>query len=281
MRICTIVYNGMEQAAILRDEDLILVTDINDAFQTEFPVTLLQLLAQGQLDVLRQLYVSRSMAHLPTLHIHSNQLQMPYREAHHIFGVGMNYVEKLEDLQAERAEEPVIFMKPTSSMISEGDAIRLPTTAEEVSAEGELALIIGKACTNVSEADALNYIAAYTTSLDMTARDIHAKNPRFMQISKVFPTFFSFGPVLTTTDEVEDIAMLTVQSVHNGQVIHENSIAHMMYSPAYIVSYLSTFVTLQPGDIIMTGTPGSFIVQSGDVASCVISGLPILQNKVV
>lgn len=99
-------------------------------------------------------------------------------------------------------------------------------------------------------------------------------------MSKVFPTFFSFGPVLITADEIEDLEQLRVQSVHNGRVIHENTIDHMMYSPAYIVSYISQFVELQAGDIIMTGTPGSFIIQAGDEAACVITQMTALQHTV-
>ncbi len=144
----------------------------------------------------------------------------------------------------------------------------------------ELAIIIGKSCRNIEKSEVPNVVAGFTTSLDMTAKDIHAKNPRFLQISKIFNTFFSFGPELITVDEIPNLEELSVRTVLNGETIHENSIANMMYHPWFIVSYFSKIVTLSPGDVIMTGTPGSVQLQEGDVAECHISEFAPLRNTV-
>lgn len=281
MKLCTIRQNDSEQAAVLIDEELVTIRAINEALQQSFHEDLLLLLRSGQLVALEQLIGEQSLQHVPCLRAEAIQFCTLYINAEHIFGVGLNYHEKLVDLQTERADEPVVFMKPNSTIAQNGEVLQLPTAPQSVSAEGELALIIGKRCRHVSEDEALSYVAAYTISLDLTAKDIHAKNPRFVQISKVFPTFFSFGPVLVTADELGDLQRVVVQSVHNGEVIHENTIDHMLYSPAYIVSYISQFVELQPGDIIMTGTPGSFLIEAGDVAACRITNMPVLQHHVM
>lgn len=278
MKLCTVTYNDERHAAVVTEENVVFIRTINTALTQQFPNDVHALV---QFETLQQLRtIVPQLATLEHVAIHDVQFETPYNTPTHIFGVGMNYQQKLEDLQAERAEEPVVFMKPASTIASLQHALQLPTVSTTVSAEGELALVIGKRCHDVSEEEALSYVSAYTTSLDLTAKDIHAKNPRFLQMSKVFPTFFSFGPVLITADEIEDLEQLRVQSVHNGRVIHENTIDHMMYSPAYIVSYISQFVELQAGDIIMTGTPGSFIIQAGDEAACVITQMIALQHTV-
>lgn len=281
MKLCTIIHDKKEHAAVIQGEELVLISAINEALQQSFPEQLLPLLQSEQLTQLQRLLKNGLDERVDTIAIDEVQLCTPYTQAAHIFGVGMNYQEKLVDLQAEKAEEPVVFLKPSSTIAPMQKPLQLPRASQSVTAEGELAVIIGKRCQHVLEKEALTYVAAYTTSLDLTAKDIHAKNPRFLQLSKVFPTFFSFGPVIVTPDELGDLSRVAVQSVHNGQVIHENTINHMLYSPAYIVSYISQFVELLPGDIIMTGTPGSFLIKAGDVAACHITNVPALQHDVI
>ena len=194
----------------------------------------------------------------------------------------MNYVEKAQDLQAIPVDHaPVCFLKPATSLIGMNENIVLPRVSKRVTAEGELSLIIGKRCFEVSEEEALDYVIGYTTSLDLTASDIHAQNPRFIQMSKLCKGFFSFGPEINMLEHVSDLDSLFVETVQNGKVVHRNSVQNMIYRPAFIVSYISRFVELQPGDVIMTGTPGSFLVTKGDVAACRITGLHALQNEVI
>ena len=201
---------------------------------------------------------------------------MPKTNAKHVFGVGANYVEKAEDLNIV-AQKPVCFLKTPESVVGPGDVIRFPNFSHNVSAEGELALIIGKPCFEVSEEEALSYVMGYTTALDLTAKDLHAENPRFLQLSKLFQGSCSIGPDIQLG--THDLASLYVETVRNGEVVHRNTIANMMYTPAFIVSYISKFVTLVPGDIILTGTPGSFDCTKGDVAECRVTGLAPLKNQ--
>jgi 2-keto-4-pentenoate hydratase/2-oxohepta-3-ene-1,7-dioic acid hydratase in catechol pathway len=141
-------------------------------------------------------------------------------------------------------------------------------------------VIIGRQCRFVSEQEAPAVIAGYCLILDMTAEDILQRNPRFLTRSKNFDTFFSFGPELVTPDEVLDIMRLTVGTYRNGLLHRENVVANMAFPPFYLVSFHSHVMTLYPGDIISTGTPGAVVLEHGDVAEGRIEGFAALTNPV-
>jgi 2-keto-4-pentenoate hydratase/2-oxohepta-3-ene-1,7-dioic acid hydratase in catechol pathway len=172
-------------------------------------------------------------------------------------------------------------MRPDTTIIGLGDEIVLPAQCERVTAEAELAVIIGRAAKDVSEEDAPSVVVGFTTVLDMTAEDILRRNPRFLTRSKSFDTFFSFGPELVTPDEMADVKSLEVATVLNGEVLRSNTVSSMTFSPWWLVSFHSEIMTLLPGDVISTGTPGAVEIQEGDVAECHISGFEPLSNPVV
>jgi 2-keto-4-pentenoate hydratase/2-oxohepta-3-ene-1,7-dioic acid hydratase in catechol pathway len=205
-----------------------------------------------------------------------------YRRPRKIWGIGLNYAEHAADLsEAAPADEPASFMRPDTTIIGPGDEVVLPTQSERVTAEGELAVIIGRAAKDVSEAEAPLFVAGFTTVLDMTAEDILRRNPRFLTRAKSFDTFFSFGPELVTPDEIEDVDALEVATVVNGEVHRTNTVSNMTFSPWWLVSFHSRIMTLLPGDVISTGTPGAVVVREGDVAECRITGFESLRNPVV
>lgn len=285
MQLATILYEETEQPVLLKEEGAVLIRDINQLTNKAFPLSLMELLKSSTIQQLKQvvsMIEEEDWAQVSFISKESLHFVAPYREPRHILGVGMNYLAKAEDLQAKPIEgAPVVFMKPTSSLIGMNEPIELPSISQDVTAEAEISLIIGEVCDRVSEEEALSYVSGYTTSLDMTAKDIHAQNPRFVQISKVCKSFFSFGPQVNLFDENTILSDLTVETVRNGSVIASNSVKNMIYTPASIVSYISQFIVLQPGDIIMTGTPGSVSVQPGDIASCCVIGFETLSNDVI
>lgn len=285
MKLATIKVKDMEQAAIVADEKLILIGDINRIENRRWETNIFDILQKDQLEEINDWYKQAGKQKLEDyadVHLNEYEYTALYRQPKKIFGIGMNYLEKAREFASTPLEmEPVSFLKPDSSLIGPGESIKLPAYPTKVSAEGELAIIIGKSCRNIEESEVPNVVAGFTTSLDMTAKDIHAKNPRFLQISKIFDTFFSFGPHLMTIDEIPNLEELTVCTVLNGETIHSNRIANMMYHPWFIVSYFSKIVTLSPGDVIMTGTPGSVEVKEGDVAECNISEFTPLRNPVI
>src|SRR5690606_5272406 len=186
-----------------------------------------------------------------------------------------------EDLAAVPPDqEPIVFFKPDTSLIGHQDTIIIPNDVEHVTAEAELGIVIGKHCKNVDEREAMDAVAGLVPTLDMTAQDIHAKNPRFLGRSKVMNTFFSFGSQLVTLNEIENVEELHIETKLNGEVIHRNTVSEMIYKLPFIVAYFSKMMTLKPGDIIMTGTPGSVHIRAGDVASCYIDGMEELINPV-
>jgi 2-keto-4-pentenoate hydratase/2-oxohepta-3-ene-1,7-dioic acid hydratase in catechol pathway len=194
----------------------------------------------------------------------------------------LNYVEHAGDLEEiAPSEEPASFMRPDTTIIGPGEVIRLPEQSERVTGEAELGLIIGREANNVSEEEAPSLVAGLTTILDVTAEDILRKNPRYLTRAKSFDSFFSFGPQLVTPDEVGEIEELAVATVLNGEVRRENLVSNMTFSPWFLLSFHSKVMTLLPGDVISTGTPGAVEIRDGDVLSCHIDGFEPLLNPVV
>lgn len=284
MKLVTIELQGQEQAAFLTDRGVIPMTWLNEDQNSNWHTNLFTLLQNQQLQTLQDWYVSggqETLSALPVLPGDDVSYRVLYRRPGKMIGVGMNYLAKAIELSGRPPEdEPVIFLKPDTSMIGPGEAIRLPDGAGEVTAEAELAIVIGQTCRNVSEDKAMNYVAGYTPSLDMTAKEIHARNPRFMQRAKSFDTFLSLGSCLSTPDEYVDLPNLKVETVLNGEVMHHNTVNRMIFSPSYLISFLSHVMTLHPGDIILTGTPGSVVIEAGDEVECRIAGLKTLSNPV-
>lgn len=209
----------------------------------------------------------------------------PYRRPRKIWGIGLNYVDHAADLSESVPEEPASFIKGDHTIIGTADEIPIPPQSERTTAEGELALVIGRECRNVSEEDALDHVFGVTTVLDQTAEDILQRNPRFLTRSKNFPGFFSFGPEIVPMAEVLErfgsIGAVEVSTVVNGDQTRTNTVEHMRYSPAFLVAFHSAVMPLFPGDVISTGTPGAIHVRAGDVAECRIPGIGRLVNPVV
>ncbi|NJC23618.1 2-keto-4-pentenoate hydratase/2-oxohepta-3-ene-1,7-dioic acid hydratase in catechol pathway [Arthrobacter pigmenti] len=208
----------------------------------------------------------------------------PYRHPRMLWGIGLNYVEHASDLSEGVPEEPASFIKGDHTVIGPGEDIPIPSQSERTTAEGEVAVVIGRYCRNVEVEDALDYVAGVVPVLDQTAEDILQRNPRFLTRSKNFPGFFSFGPrIVPLAEAVGDgiLADMEVSTVVNGEVLRTNTVAHMRYSPEYLISFHSKVMPLYPGDIISTGTPGAIHIRAGDVAEARVSGVGVLSNPVI
>jgi 2-keto-4-pentenoate hydratase/2-oxohepta-3-ene-1,7-dioic acid hydratase in catechol pathway len=278
LRLVSIWQEGREEAAVVLTDGVAPVRE-DGGLTEEEGADLLSLLQSGRFYELKEAYdrgevrggASSQLSYAPL-----------YRRPRKIWGIGLNYVEHAGDLsESAPADEPASFMRPDTTIIGPGDEIVLPPQSERVTAEGELAIIIGREAKDVSEEDASSVVAGFTTVLDMTAEDILRRNPRYLTRSKSFDTFFSFGPELVTPDEIEDVDALEVATVLNGKVHRRNAVSNMMFSPWWLVSFHSRVMTLLPGDVISTGTPGAAVIQEGDVAGCSITGFEPLSNPVV
>ncbi|PAF33311.1 fumarylacetoacetate hydrolase family protein [Paenibacillus sp. 7516] len=284
MKLVSVKHGDGERAAIEHEERFFFLEEINRAEGSAWGTSIMEILQQGQLEELIQWYQKhrdRTVSSIPFIPSEGAIPAPLFRHPRKIWGIGMNYVQKAIDLGSTPPErEPVCFMKPDSSLIGPEEYIQLTTQDVNVTSEAELGIIIGRTCKNVPEEHAQEVIAGFAATQDMTNQDIHARNPRFLQRSKVSDTFFSLGPQLITPDEIGDLQSLVVETVLNDEVIHSNTVSRMMYHPWFIVSYFSQMMTLYPGDVIMTGTPGSVRIQHGDVAECRISGFMTLRNPV-
>lgn len=276
MRLATVVHDAIEQCAVVTAHGVTLVADINARLGKAWPTDLLTLVRQGLSHALE----ADAFATARYRDAASLRFGPLYRHPRMIWGIGLNYRDHAADLNAVYPDEPASFIKGDQTVIGPGDAIELPPESERVTAEAELGVIIGRTCRRVSEPDALDYVAGYCLILDMTAEDILQKNPRYLTRSKNFDTFFSFGPELITRDEVQDVLALKVGTWKNGALHRENTVARMQFPPAYLVSFHSHVMTLHPGDIISTGTPGAVVIEHGDSAECRIEGLGTLTNPV-
>lgn len=276
MRFATVVHGGREQAAVVTAQGVVLVSDINASLGRAWPEDLLPLIVAGLPAALHADAVTCARYRDPA----GLTFGPLYRHPRKIWGIGLNYRDHAKDLEAIYPDEPASFIKGDQTIIGPGDVIDLPPESQRVTAEAELGVIIGKPCRRVSEADALSYVAGYCLILDMTAEDILQRNPRYLTRSKNFDTFFSFGPELVTTDEVADVLALRVGTWNNGKLHRDNLVGNMQFPPAQLVSFHSHVMTLFPGDIISTGTPGAVVIADGDVAECRIDGMGVLKNPV-
>lgn len=210
-------------------------------------------------------------------------LTAPYRRPRMIWGIGLNYVEHASDLTEAVPDEPASFIKADHTVIGPGESIPLPSQSERTTTEAELGLVIGRYCRDVEPEEALSHLVGVVPVLDQTAEDILQRNPRFLTRAKNFPGFFSFGPAIVPPEEAvqgASLADVEVATVVNGQVHRRNTVSHMRYDPAYLISFHSKVMPLYPGDIISSGTPGAVPIAPGDVAECRIPGVGVLTNPV-
>jgi 2-keto-4-pentenoate hydratase/2-oxohepta-3-ene-1,7-dioic acid hydratase in catechol pathway len=207
---------------------------------------------------------------------------LPYDTPPKIWLIGLNYKSHAEDIDAVQPEEPGSFMKPASCMFEPEGTIELPPpeVSNDVDAEGELAIVIGRTCRYVPAEYVQDVIFGYTVTLDLTALDVLRKNPRYLTRAKSMDTFFSFGPVIVTKDEIDDVDALEVITEHNGQVWSRDFVRNMRTRPNDLVRFHSDFMTLHPGDIISTGCPKGARIKAGDTVRGRIEGVGTIGAKV-
>lgn len=183
-----------------------------------------------------------------------------------LWGIGLNYAEHAGDLDEQRPDEPASFLKPNTAVTGPGGPIRLPPTdqSDRVTAEAELAVVIGRECRAVDEASVDDVIAGYLPVIDMTAEDILQRNPRFLTRAKSFDSFLVVGPTIAVPDDSPALEERTVRTIVNETVAAENEVRNMLFPPREIVSFHADVMTLQAGDLFSTGTPGAEPIEPGD-----------------
>jgi 2-keto-4-pentenoate hydratase/2-oxohepta-3-ene-1,7-dioic acid hydratase in catechol pathway len=202
---------------------------------------------------------------------------LPPSQPTKIVCVGRNYVDHAKELGNDVPKIPLIFMKPPSSIIGNGDNIILPPQSKQVEHEAELVVVIGRRGKNITAEEASKYIFGYTVGNDVTARDLQKIDDQWTR-AKGFDTFCSFGPWIDTEFDPSD-AVVTCRV--NGQMRQMASTRDMVFNVGVLIAYVSSIMTLEPGDLLFTGTPaGVGILENGDVVDVEIEGLAKLTNPV-
>ena len=203
-----------------------------------------------------------------------------------IVAIGLNYLDHVRESGAEAPKRPLIFAKFTTALIGPDDPIRIPRgLTERVDWEVELAAVIGREARNVSQDDALSYVRGYTIGNDVSARDLQFADGQWVR-GKSLDTFCPLGPEVVALDDPQSLALTTRV---NGEVMQDSNTSEMIFGVAELISFCSHSFTLEPGDVILTGTPwgcGEFMdpkrsLHDGDVVECEIEGLGVLRNPVV
>ncbi|MGH9722338.1 MAG: fumarylacetoacetate hydrolase family protein [Bryobacteraceae bacterium] len=274
MKLLTFLHDGRRHAGVLTPAGVAPMEEINARHGTRVPNDLLEIIRAG-VDGIRTGGVS-------TLPYDRVTPQLPYEVPPKIWCIGLNYKSHAADINAVQPEEPGSFMKPASCMMQPGSDIVLPPPhlSNDVDAEGELGVIIGKTCRFLPAGDVPGAIFGYTTTLDLTALDVLRKNPRYLTRAKSFDTFFSFGPIVVTRDEVADVDALEVITEHNGSVCSRDFVRNMHHRPFELVRFHSDYMTLHPGDLISTGCPKGARIKPGDWVRGRIEGVGEITAKV-
>jgi 5-carboxymethyl-2-hydroxymuconate isomerase len=203
-----------------------------------------------------------------------------------IVAIGLNYMDHVRESGMEPPERPLVFCKFTTALIGDGDEIRIPRAlTERVDWEVELAVVIDREASNVSEADALSYVRGYTVANDVSARDLQFADVQWVR-AKSLDTFCPLGSELIQVENPQNLKLTTRV---NGEVVQDSNTSEMIFGVAELISFCSRSFTLEPGDVILTGTPwgcGEFMepkrsLKAGDVVECAIEGVGVLRNPVV
>ena len=205
-----------------------------------------------------------------------------------ILAIGRNYIDHAIEGGAEPPSAPLIFTKLPNSLSAHNAPIVLPAISSQVDYEAELAVVIGRRARRVSEAEALNYVFGYTLINDVSARDLQFGDGQWVR-GKGLDGFAPLGPFITTRDEISDVHALKIEGRLNGELMQSSNTGKMIFKVAYLISYISQGITLEPGDVIATGTPDGVgiyrkppvLLKAGDVFEVTIERLGTLRNPVV
>lgn len=205
-----------------------------------------------------------------------------------VFGIGLNFADTIRDMGFPTPQTPYLFPKLASSITGPGKPVVVDeAVTTEVDWEGELAVIIGKTARNVSEEDALDVVFGYTAANDISARDLQRADPQWVR-GKGLDTFCPIGPFIVTADEIPDPQNIRIRTWVNGEIVQDGNTHDMVFGVRSLIAYLSRHFTLQPGDIILTGTPtgcGGFMtpprfLTPGDLVTVQVEGIGNLGNPV-
>jgi 2-keto-4-pentenoate hydratase/2-oxohepta-3-ene-1,7-dioic acid hydratase in catechol pathway len=216
-------------------------------------------------------------------------LAAPFQRPSKIVCIGLNYADHAKETGAPLPPEPVIFFKSTTALTGPNDSIMIPKDSKKTDWEVELAVVIGKKASYVDEAKAMDYVAGYCLHNDVSEREFQLERNGTWDKGKGCDTFAPIGPFLATKDEVKDVDNLRLWLSVNGQMMQDGNTSNLIFKIPFLISYVSRFMTLLPGDVISTGTPAGVglgmnpqvYLKEGDVVELGIDGLGTSKQQVV
>ncbi len=281
MKLVTFKHKGISRVGAVIDG-----TVVDGLGQAMIPQNMLAFLEAGQsaLDALQAL-IDSQQARIPFNEV---KLLAPVPRPGKFLGIGLNYADHIAETALEKPEYPTFFSKLSSCIIADGEAIHLPKVSEKLDYEVELAFVIGKRCRHVPLENADEVIAGYTIVNDVTVRDWQFRSPTWV-LGKSFDTHGPMGPWIVTKDEIKDPHNLNLKTWIDEELRQSSNTRHMIFNIYQIISYLSQAITLEPGDVISTGTPSGVGVKmqprgymhNGQVAKLEIEKIGRLTNPVI
>lgn len=244
---------------------------------------------EAGLDALRRIISDESaFADVPSVAIAEADLLAPISDPSKVICIGLNYRDHCEEQNKPAPERPMLFAKFANTIAGPADDVRIPANTRELDFEGELGVVIGRRARNVSRAEALDYVFGYMALLDVSARDLQRSDGQWVR-AKSQDGFAPCGPCIVTTDEITDPQNLPLRTVVNGEVMQNSNTGNMIFPVDELIAFVSESLTLEPGDIISTGTPAGVgvhrnpqvLLKSGDVVEVTIEGIGSLRNRFV
>ncbi len=253
MRLVTFLQNGEVRLGALRTHDgQEVIVDLNRA-EPRLPASMLDFLAAGER---AQELAVEVLQEAPASTMHEREavtLKAVLTNPGKIICIGLNYRDHAAETHQSIPEVPMVFAKYNNTLVGSGEPILLPRVTQRVDYEAELAVIIGKRGRSIAEAEAMDYVAGYSIFNDISARDYQMRTSQWT-IGKTFDTFGPFGPALVTADEIADPHALALRLSIDGEVLQDSNTRELIFSIPRLIAYLSSVMTLEPGDVIATVT---------------------------
>lgn len=280
------VGDGAPQLGVLAGEQVI---NLAEASGGKLPGDMRSFLEAGDaaLESARQLATS-SAALAASVPLSDVTILAPISNPQKVVAIGLNYMDHIRETNSKVPSIPIMFTKFTSSIIGPNETIRWdPNETAKVDWECELGVVIGKKAYRVAEEDAFDYIAGYVNANDVSARDLQSERGDQWIRGKSLDTFCPLGPYIVTKDEIADPHNLWIRTIVNGETMQDSNTKELLYKIPYLIAYLSRAFTLQPGDVIVTGTPPGvgmgkkpdpIWLKDGDIVTVEIEGLGTLTN---
>jgi 2-keto-4-pentenoate hydratase/2-oxohepta-3-ene-1,7-dioic acid hydratase in catechol pathway len=290
MKIAKYLYEGKECYGTLTQNEVVCLPALAKQLRKELPSTIEQFIAQNcteNAEALLKKATPRELQAASVLHKKVKFLA-PLDFPPKILCLGWNYVDHASETKIALPEEPVVFMKPHTTIVGTGESIVKRSFVKELDYEGELAVVIGRKGKDIPESEALNYVFGYTILNDVSSRDFQFKDKQWTR-GKGFDTFAPTGPCITTRNQLTDTGNLRIRTWVNSELRQDGTTKDMVFNVAQVIYHLSRVMTLEPCDIISTGTPSGVAMamktpkwlKNGDVVRIEIEGIGFLENTIV